>query len=101
MKVKNKKRLLDELAKSSENPADFIKYVMGLQDMSVNDVCKNTDITPTHLYVALHQCKHGQSIGIKVCAKIAKGLDIDPKILNRIISDYNMDKYLQAEDGIH
>ena len=99
MKVKYRKRLLDELIKSSDNPADFIRYVMALQKMSVEDVCRNIDLTTAHFYVVLSQCRHGRSIGLKVCAKIAQGLDIDPKILNRVISDYNMNKYLQTEEN--
>lgn len=95
MKVKYRKRLLDELIKSSDNPADFIRYVMELQNMSVEDVCKDIGLTAAHFYVVLSQCRQGKSIELKVCAKIAKSLDIDPKILNRIISDYNMNKYLR------
>lgn len=59
MKVKYRKRLLDELIKSSDNPADFIRYVMALQNMSAEDVCKDINLTTGHFYVALSQCRHG------------------------------------------
>ena len=100
MKLKNKKRLLDELARESDNPKDFINSVMALQGQTAKDLVQNIDMTVDHFYVAMSSISHGQSIGIKVCAKIAQGLDINPLILNRLVADYNMNMYLESlENG--
>ncbi len=57
MKLKNKTRLLNELAKEADNPKDFICYVMALQQQSAEDIAKEADITPAHFYVRLSQLK--------------------------------------------
>ena len=95
MKLKNKKRLLNELVRESESPKEFIYSVMALQQQTGKDVVKDAGMTMQHFYVAMNNIARGASIGIKVCYKIAKGLDIDPIILNRVIADYNMNKYLK------
>lgn len=96
MKLKNKKRLLDELARSCASPKEFITYVMTLQGQTAADVIKDIDMTSAHFYVVMNTLSRGKSIGIKVCAKIAKGLDIDAHILNRLIADYSMNQYLNT-----
>lgn len=96
MKLKNKKRLLDELSKESKNPKEFIYSVMALQQQSAGDVVKDIDMTPAHFYVAMNQIEKGQVFGCKVCVKIAEGLDIDPTILNRLVADYNLKCYLEG-----
>lgn len=95
MKLKNKKRLLDELVRESESPKEFIYSVMALQRQTAKDVVKDADMTMEHFYVAMNNIAKGASIGVKVCCKIAKGLDINPIILNRVIADYNMNRYLK------
>lgn len=98
MKVKNKARLLKELAKESKTPREFIEYVMALQNQTPEDVVKDIDMTLAHFYVAMSTIAHGANIGVKVCVKISKGLDIDPAILNRLIADYNLEKYLKKQE---
>jgi hypothetical protein len=100
MKLKNKKRLLDELAKESENPKNFIYNVMALQQQAANDVAEKAGITTAHFYVAMNQISKGQSIGIKMCVKISNGLDIEPSILCRIVADYNLKCYLESQRKI-
>lgn len=100
MKLKNKARLLNELARSVESPKEFIKSVMVLQGQSVNDLTESANMTSEHFYVMMSQVSHGQSIGVKVCVKIVRGLDIDPHILYRIIADYELNNYLNnLENG--
>jgi hypothetical protein len=96
MKLKNKKRLLNELSKEVTSPKEFIYAVMTLQQQSVDDVVKDVGMTSAHFYVAMNQIEKGQGIGIKVCVKIAEGLDIDPAILNRIVADYNLKMFLEG-----
>ena len=96
MKLKNKIRLLNELARESENPKEFIQHCMSLQNQSVNDIVENIDMTAEHFYVALSNIANGGSIGIRVIVKISKGLDIDPNILNRLVADYNLKKHLNG-----
>lgn len=38
MKVKNSKRLINELVRCSENPREFVYGIMALQNQSGNDV---------------------------------------------------------------
>ena len=102
MKLKNKKRLLDELARESENPREFIQNIMALQNQTAESITKNIDMTPQHFYVVMNQFNSGQSIGVKTCVKIATGLDISPIILYRVITDYSIKQYLNSlENGIH
>ncbi len=102
MKLKNKKRLLDELARESENPKEFIRGIMALQQQTAESITQNVDMTPQHFYVAMNQLNNGQSIGVKTCVKIANGLDISPIILYRVITDYSIKQYLNSlENGIH
>jgi hypothetical protein len=99
MKVKNKTRLLKELAKESKTPKEFIEYVMALQNQTPEDVVKDIDMTIAHFYVVMCAMSHGANIGVKVCVKISKGLDIDPAILNRLVADYNLSKYLKKQEN--
>lgn len=99
MKLKNKKRLLSELAKESTSPREFIYNVMALQGQSAEDLVKDIEMTTAHFYVTMNQIARGGSIGVKVCAKISKGLDIDPFILNRLVAEYNLEKYLKASNN--
>mgnify|MGYP000249361804 CR=1 FL=1 len=100
MKLKNKKRLLQELARESSSPTDFIEWVMALQGQTVQDLCVKAGTTMAHYYVIKSQMKTGKSsIGPSLCTKLSRGLDIDPNILNRLIADYNMQKYLEKEEN--
>lgn len=94
MKCKNRTRLLKELADASETPIEFIYGIMALQKQTAKDLCSKTNMTKDHFHVIINTLKNGGSIGVKTCAKIAQGLDIDPYILYRLISDYNMKNYL-------
>jgi hypothetical protein len=96
MKLKNKKRLLQELINASEGPKDFIYTVMTLQRQSANDVAEKAGITSAHFYVAMNQIEKGQSIGIKLCVGIANGLDIEPSILCKIVAEHNLKCYLNG-----
>lgn len=101
MKLKNKKRLLDELARESENPKEFIRNIMALQQQTAESITQNIDMTPQHFYVMMSKFNNGQSIGVKTCVKIANGLDIDPITLYRVITDYSIRQYLNSlKNGI-
>ena len=97
MKLKNKARLLKELADSSDSPKDFIYYVMALQNQTAFDVAEKAGITPAHFYVAMSQVERGSGIGVQLCCKLSQGLDIDPYILNRIVADYNLKMYHEGK----
>ena len=101
MKLKNKTRLLNELAKEVENPKEFIRGVMALQNQDIDDFYAKSKITPQYFHVIMSQLRTGkQSIGTALCVKISRGLDINPFILNRIIGDYNLKRYLsKLENG--
>lgn len=99
MKLKNKIRLLNELAKETSNPKEFIYACMALQNMSGGDLAKRMNMTSANFYVKMSQFESGSySITIKTIIDISKGLDIPPAILNTIVANYNLNKYL---DGIH
>ena len=97
MKCKNKLRLLKELADASDSPRDFIYYVMALQDQTATDIAEKSGITSQHFYVLMSQLKAGSGMGIETCCKLAKGLDIDPSILNRLIADYNLKMFQKGK----
>ena len=99
MKCKNKLRLLKELAELSENPKDFIYYVMALQHQTAQDVIEKTEMTLAHFYVIMSQIEKGKGIGVKTCYKLSQGLDIDPTILNRVVADYNLKMYCKGKRG--
>lgn len=103
MKLKNKKRLLDELAKESENPKEFIQNVMALQHQTAENLTQNVSMTPQHFYVVMHQLSKGKSLGVETCTKIAQGLDINPITLYRVVADYCITQYLNSieNNGIH
>lgn len=98
MKLKNKVRLLKELAANSENPKEFIYHCMALQNQTSEDIVRDIDMTSAHFYVAMNQIANGQFIGTKIIVNISRGLDIDPSILNTLVADYKLKKYL---DGIN
>ena len=97
MKLKNKKKLLNEISKEVDSPKEFIYAVMALQQQSAEDVCKNINMTREHFYVVMNQIEKGGGMGVKVCVKIAEGLDIDPVVLNRISADYNLKMFLKGK----
>ena len=98
MKIRGKRKLLQELARECENPKEFIYSIMALQNQKGEDVAKGADMTIEHFYVFIGQIAKGK-IGIspKLCIKLSKGLDIDPYILNRVIGDFNIKTHLQEQ----
>ena len=90
MQVKNKTRLITELAKSVENPWEFVEALIALEGLPDVDAAEKIGISVEHLYV-LRSCK---KIGIKVGLKISEGFGINPQIFNHVIADYNL-KILQ------
>ena len=96
MKLKNKKKLLQELANASEDPKNFIYGVMSLQHQTASEIAQAAEITTAHFYVAMSQIEKGQSIGIKLCVGIANGLDIEPSILCKIVAEHNLKCYLKG-----
>lgn len=96
MKIKGKRRLLQELARECENPKEFIYGIMALQNQKGEDVARAANMTIEHFYVFIGQIAKGKKgISPKLCIRISKGLDIDPYILNRVIGDFNIKTYLQ------
>ena len=102
MKLKNKTKLLNELAKESKNPADFIRYVMSIQDQKMSTIVEEMRMTQDHFYVCLSNIRHGKSLTPKNIVDIANGLDIEPFILNRLFADHVLKEYLKrANNGIN
>ena len=97
MELRNKKRLLKELADASEDPKSFIYNVMALQKQSAFDVAKKSGMTSEYFYVAMSQIAKGYNIGVKTSVKIANGLGIEPSILWRIVSEHTLKCYLNKE----
>lgn len=95
MKLKNKTRLLKELAKESNTPIEFIEYIMALQQQNAHDLAEASGISIQHYYVIRSQLRNGQSIGTSLCVKLAKGLDINPAILNWVVAEYNLKLYMK------
>ena len=97
MKLNRKKRLLDNLAREVETPEEFIDAVMALQGQTPQDVADASGITRAYFYVILSGLRQNtSSIGVATIVKIAKGLDIDPYALNRVVSDYKLRVYLKT-----
>lgn len=96
MKIKDKVRLLNELAKSVENPKEFIYCIMGLQHQQAADVVNSIDMEVSHFYVCISDLNKGKTINHKTCIELAKGLDIDPIILNSVISKFALKKYMET-----
>lgn len=96
MILKDRKKLLEELASGVNNPKEFIYGCMSLQSLTPEVFSKRADMTRTHFHVAINQLVNNGAIGIKTIVKISNGLDIDPKILNRVVADYKLNKYLNG-----
>ena len=90
MKIKNKKKLLKELAKGAENPKQFIKCIMILQNMEAKDVVKAANMSLDTFYAAICDIVKGTGMREEMCIRIAKGLDIDPCILTKVVYDYKI-----------
>ena len=86
MQVKNKTRLITELAKSVENPWEFVEALIALEGLSDTEAAEKMKISTAHLYVL----RNNKKIGLKVGFKISEGFGINPQILNRAIADYNL-----------
>ena len=69
---------------------------MTVQNLSIDDVSAVCGLTKAHLYVIAGNLKRGGSITAVTCEKIAKGININPLILNRVIADNNMKVYLES-----
>ena len=97
MKLKNKTRFLNELARVSENPKDFIYACMALQNLTAFTLAERMDMTHQNFYVKMSQIGNGTcSLLPRTIVDISKGLDIPPEILNRVIADYTLNKYLNG-----
>lgn len=98
MKIKGKRKLLQELARECENPREFIYGIMALQNQKVEDVARGADMTIKHFHVFIGRISKGKNgISPKLCIKLSRGLDIDPYILNRVIGDFNIKTHLQEQ----
>ncbi len=86
MQVKNKTRLITELAKSVENPWEFVEALIALEGLSDTEAAKKIGISLAHLYVLRNEKK----MGLKVGLKISEGFGINPQVLNHVIADYNL-----------
>lgn len=96
MIIQNKKRLIKEVANSCDNPWEFIKILMALQNLNIEDVSEVCGLSTAHLYVIASDLKRGHSITIRTCEKVAKGINVDPYILNRVVADHAMKMHLMS-----
>ena len=92
MQVKNKTRLITELAKSVENPWEFVEALIALEGLHDTEAAEKIGVSVAHLYVLRNEKK----IGLKVGLKISEGFGINPQILNRVIADYNLKVYQES-----
>jgi plasmid maintenance system antidote protein VapI len=95
MELKNKTRLLNELAKSVETPWEFVGALIALEGLTSEEAADRIGISRAHLHVL----KNGKGIGMRVGVKISNAFGIDPIILNRIQADYNLKNFLKKKDG--
>lgn len=92
MKVKNKTRLITELAKSVESPWEFVEAIIALEGLSDTEAAGKIGISVAHLYVLRNEKK----IGLRTGFKISEGFGINPQILNRVIADYNLKVFQES-----
>lgn len=93
MKVKNKTRLLNELAKSVETPWEFIEAIVSLEGLTIMQAVNKVGISAQQYYVFKNQ----RSIGVRTCLKFSEAFEINPTILNRVLADFNLKKILEEQ----
>lgn len=93
MKVKNKPKLLKELANSVNDPWEFLEAVAALENLSMSQAAKKAGLSKAQYYVSKQQ----KSMGVKVALKFSNAFGINPVILNRIVADFNLKKILEKE----
>ena len=97
MKVKNSKRLINELVRCSENPREFVYGIMALQNQSATDLAERMNMTQAHFYVTMNGFKKGNTVMPKTIVDLANGLDIDPFVLNSFVHSYALKVYLEKQ----
>ena len=96
MKVKNSKRLINELVRCSENPREFVYGIMALQNQSATDLAARMNMTSAHFYVIMNALKKGLTVTPKNMVDLANGLDIDPYVLNTFVHNHALKVYLES-----
>ena len=92
MQVKNKTRLITELAKSVENPWEFVEALIALEGLSDTEAAEKIGISVGYFYVL----RNAKKIGLKTGFKISEGFGINPQIFNRVIADYNLKVFQES-----
>ena len=96
MWVSESPNLLNDLAKDIRNPKEFLRCVMVLQNQTLEQVWSDAGITREHYYVLLYDLKNGKRLTPETCTKIARALHISPRILYKVITDWEMCNYLKS-----
>jgi hypothetical protein len=96
MKIQNKKRLIKEIANNCDNPWEFIRILMAMQNLNIDDVSEVCGLSTEHLYVMASGLRKGHGITVSTCEKVAKGINVDPYVLNRVVADHAMKMHLMS-----
>ena len=89
--------ILAAVIKDSVDPVDFIERIGAMQGLkTTKDIARKIGITTEHLCVIKHNIKRTAQIpSLKLCHKIANGLDIELSLLWFTLCNYKLDMFIK------
>lgn len=91
---------IERIAESSNNPAEFITGIVRLKNMTLKQAAESIGMEYKHLMVVLSYVRSGkQSVSTRLQYKMAKGLDIDPYLMAKVWSEWDMKRIIKQESN--
>lgn len=91
---------IERIAESSNDPAEFITGIARLKNMTLKQVAESIGMDYRHLVVVLSFVRsEKQSVSTRLQYKMAKGLDIDPYLMAKVWSEWDMKRIIKQESN--
>ena len=92
MEPRKNSKLIKVLAEISDSPGQFIRTLCCIKDLSSAKLAKLLGTSEAYIIMVWNN-KSG--LGSKATIKFANALSIDPYLLGRLVSDYNIEQCLK------
>ena len=89
-------KYIEELAKTSKSPGEFLTAVMKEKGIKNTFMTAHLGVNPS--FIRGLKCNY-TSIGVNICHKLSVILGIDPFLFYRLCADYKMRKFIEKEYG--